>query len=61
MRLQPEYAEARLNLGNALLLLGRLPDAVGQYQEALRLRPDYPAARRNLERAQRQLMASSAP
>jgi len=33
-------AEARHNLGNALLGVGRVPEAIGQYEQALRIKPD---------------------
>ncbi|HZM49497.1 MAG TPA: hypothetical protein VFE68_03360 [Vicinamibacteria bacterium] len=36
-RLRPEDAEARVLLGNALALMGRAPDAVGAFEQALRL------------------------
>ena len=39
---------AHLNLGNALDLKGRTNAALGQYQEALRLKPDYTDAHDNL-------------
>ena len=49
LRLDPGYASAHNNLGNALLDAGRIPEAIDQYREALRLRlgGDSPYARRN--------------
>ena len=48
-RLNPGYAEARNNLGGALLdVPGRLGDATDQIREALRLQPANPAAHVNL-------------
>ena len=41
IRLKPDYAEAYLNLGNALQRQDQLAAAVAQYQEAIRLKPDY--------------------
>jgi Ca-activated chloride channel family protein len=41
--------ESDYNLGNALLGAQQLPAAVAAYRDALRLRPDDPRARRNLE------------
>ena len=48
IRLKPDYAEAHLNLGNALQRQGQLAEAVGQYQEAIRFKPDYAEAHNNL-------------
>ena len=36
-----QFAEAHFNLGNALSQMpGHLPDAIAQYEAALRIRPD---------------------
>jgi len=40
LRLDPNQAEAHVNLGNALNVAGRMPEAMARYEEALRLRPD---------------------
>jgi len=48
---EAEFAEARNSLGVAYLRQGRVADAVAQLREAVRLRPDLEAARRNLEDA----------
>jgi 4-amino-4-deoxy-L-arabinose transferase-like glycosyltransferase len=45
------YAEERYDIGNALLLSGRIPAAVGQFQAALRVRPRFPDANNNLGNA----------
>jgi len=47
--------ESHYNLGNALLGAKQLPGAVAAYRDALRLKPDDPRARRNLEIALREL------
>ena len=50
----PICAEAYNNLGNALREQGQLAEAVAQYQEALRLKPDYAEAHNNLGNALRE-------
>jgi protein O-mannosyl-transferase len=51
LELQPDRADAHANLGDALARIpGRLPDAVAQYREALRLQPGFPPARQALDR-----------
>jgi tetratricopeptide (TPR) repeat protein len=47
--LQPDFPEALNNLGNAHAAAGRPADAERSYRAALRLRPDYAGARRNLD------------
>ena len=44
-------AEAHNGMGVALASTGALDPAIGHFREAIRLRPDYEEARRNLERA----------
>ena len=45
----PDDALAHLNLGNALLEIpGRMPDALSEYQRALRIYPNYADAHNNL-------------
>ncbi len=49
LRLQPDSAEAHINLGNAWAQVpGRLKDAIAQYEEALRLQPDFAPGWHNL-------------
>jgi protein O-mannosyl-transferase len=48
LRIYPNYAEARNNLGALLLQSGRTTEAVAEYQAALRLDPEYPDAHSNL-------------
>ena len=47
--------ESNYNLGNTLLGTKELPGAISAYRDALRIKPDDPRARRNLEIALRQL------
>ncbi len=49
--LDPRSAEARNALGALLLRQGQREGAIGQFTEALRLRPGFAEARANLERA----------
>ncbi|MBT7065937.1 MAG: tetratricopeptide repeat protein, partial [Verrucomicrobia bacterium] len=46
--LKPDFAEAHNNLGIVYRAGGRLPDAIRHFERALRLKPDYTAAQRNL-------------
>jgi tetratricopeptide (TPR) repeat protein len=42
LRINPDYAEAHVNLGNSLSQIpGQQPEAIAEYQAALRIRPDY--------------------
>ena len=47
--------ESHYNLGNTLLATQQLPGAIAAYRDSLRIRPDDPRARRNLEIALRQM------
>ena len=47
--LKPDFAVARVDLGNALAESGRLDAAIEQYRQALAIKPDYSAARQNLD------------
>ena len=49
---EPRRAEARNMLGLALQLVGRAAEATAEFETALRLRPDYSAARFNLANVQ---------
>lgn len=46
--LQPDYAEAHTNLGNAYAAQGQVDKAIAEYQAALRLRPFYSERHSNL-------------
>jgi tetratricopeptide (TPR) repeat protein len=48
LRINPNNAEAHINIGNAVLQLGRVAEARDQYQEAVRLRPGFAEAHQNL-------------
>jgi Flp pilus assembly protein TadD len=48
IRLQPDDATSRRNLGNALHGQGKVDEAVAAYREVIRLRPDYAEAHSNL-------------
>jgi tetratricopeptide (TPR) repeat protein len=48
LQVNPAYAEARLNLGNALLRKGGVDDAVAEYQKALQINPAFADAHLNL-------------
>jgi predicted O-linked N-acetylglucosamine transferase (SPINDLY family) len=42
LRLRPQFPEACNNLGNALLILGQVDEALANYRHAVQLKPDYP-------------------
>ncbi len=48
LEFRPQYAEAHINLGNALKGRGELDEAIACYRRALELRPDSAAAYSNL-------------
>jgi Ca-activated chloride channel family protein len=54
-------AEGAYNRGNALVMLGRYEEAIASYRRALELRPEWPAARENLELAKLRLQALAPP
>ena len=41
LRINPDYAEAHYNLGEAYGQQGRLDEAIREYQAALRISPDH--------------------
>jgi tetratricopeptide (TPR) repeat protein len=46
------HADPEFSLGLALARLGRVPEAIEQYEQALRLKPDFAGARNRLARLQ---------
>lgn len=48
LKKHPDQAELHNNLGNAYKLLGKIPEALQHYHEALRLKSPYPEAQYNL-------------
>jgi predicted O-linked N-acetylglucosamine transferase (SPINDLY family) len=54
VRLQPDFAAAHNDLGNALVLQGRRAEAIESFREAVRCKPDFPSAHSNLGNALRE-------
>jgi Flp pilus assembly protein TadD len=50
LQLAPDDAAIRNDFGAALSALGRLAEARLQFEAALRIKPDFEIARRNLQR-----------
>ena len=48
LRLDPEHAYARLDLGNTFLMMGNKEEAVTQYRKALAIKPNFLDAHKNL-------------
>jgi tetratricopeptide (TPR) repeat protein len=48
LRIEPDYAEAHVNLGIALERVGRVQAAMEHYDQALLLRPDLVAVQKRL-------------
>jgi tetratricopeptide (TPR) repeat protein len=46
--MKPDYAEAQYNLGKALALQGRVPEAIRHYEQVLRIRAYFPNAQKDL-------------
>jgi SAM-dependent methyltransferase len=46
--LRPDFVEAQLSLGNALAAQGKYDEAIGCYEQALRIKPDYQGALDNI-------------
>ena len=51
LQIDPDYAEAHINLGTALLQEGRLDEAIPHFQKALQINPGYAKAHNNLGNA----------
>ena len=54
-RLNSESAEVAFNLGIALFAEGKNEEAIGYFKEAIRIRPGFAAAQKNLETALRSM------
>jgi tetratricopeptide (TPR) repeat protein len=48
VRLKPDDASAHYNLGNSLKAQSKWDEAIAQFREAIRIKPDYPLAHHNL-------------
>lgn len=58
LRINPNYADAHFNLGNALSKIpGRSSEAIAEYQTAARIRPDYA----NLANERMRMLGASRP
>ena len=53
-QLRPADAVSQYNLAIALARAGRIDEAIAHFSEALRLKPDFEAARRDLQVAEGQ-------
>ena len=51
LQINPDFAEAHNNLGNALNILGRSEEAISSFTKALQIKPDYAAVHNNLGNA----------
>ena len=51
MKIQPDFAEAHCNLGNALMIYGRADEAIDEFRMALRIKPDFAGAHQGLGNA----------
>jgi Flp pilus assembly protein TadD len=58
VELKPDSVEAHNQLGLIQAQQGKLAEAISQFQEALRLRPNDPLAQQSLKRAQTALEAA---
>jgi len=55
IKLNPDYAEAHNNLGIALFNAKMTEEAIDYFKEAIRIRPGFAAAQKNLETALRSM------
>ena len=51
IKINPDFADAYNNLGNALVQKGEMKEAIDHYRETLKLKPDLVLAQKNLETA----------
>jgi Flp pilus assembly protein TadD len=61
IRLKPDYAEALNTRGIICAQLGRLEEAASAFETALRLRPNYGEARKNLNLLREMAEKKAAP
>ena len=55
IKFKPDYAEAYTNLGILLFNAKMTEEAIGYFKEAIRIRPGFAAAQKNLETALRSM------
>jgi tetratricopeptide (TPR) repeat protein len=58
VRINPRYAKAHNNLGNALLVKGNIEEAIDHFKKAIAIEPGYEMAKVNLSDASRLLNSS---
>jgi tetratricopeptide (TPR) repeat protein len=54
-RILPDYSEAHFNLANACLASGLVIEAIAEFNETLRLKPEFAPALQGLEQARQKM------